>query len=93
MSGYVRGPYHTTPYDARGIGHEEEQADGKNNVTQALILFQADEMVNNLRTAFKELVDESVWMDKETQVSNTKLDSPIGSARVIIFKSFNLTLM
>ena len=32
-------------------------------------LFQADEMVNNLRTAFKELVDESVWMDKETQVS------------------------
>ena len=38
-------------------------------MTQALILFQADEMVNNLRTAFKELVDESVWMDKETQVS------------------------
>ena len=50
-------------------------------------------MVNNLRIAFKELVDESIWMDKETQVSNTKLDSPIGSARVIIFKSFNLTLM
>jgi hypothetical protein len=26
-------------------------------------------MVNNLRSAFKELVDESVWMDLETQVN------------------------
>jgi hypothetical protein len=26
-------------------------------------------MVTNLRSAFKELVDESLWMDEETQVT------------------------